>query len=80
MRWPSSGAFSLSGWLYVVVREGSGVRAASWQGSLPRYFTDLTHDTLAAALHAAGFTIHEHNTWPAPNQHRLAPHHRPKCD
>ena len=57
------------GWLYVVVREGSGVRTASWQGSLPRYFTDLTHDTLAAALHAAGFTIHEHNTWPAPNQH-----------
>ena len=57
------------GWLYVVVREGSGVRAASWQGSLPRYFTDLTADKLAAALHTAGFTIHEQNTWPAPNQH-----------
>ena len=57
-----------NGWLYVVVRQGSGVRAASWDGSLPRYFTDLTSETLAAALHAAGFAIHEHNTWPAPNQ------------
>ena len=56
------------GWLYVVVRQGSGVRTASWQGSLPRYFTDLTPETLTTALHAAGFTIHEQNTWPAPNQ------------
>ena len=28
----------------------------------------LTADSLTAALHAAGFTIHEQNTWPAPNQ------------
>ena len=56
------------GWLYVVVRQGSGVRTASWEGSLTRYFTDFTPESLAAALHAAGFTIHEHNTWPAPNQ------------
>ena len=57
------------GWLYVVLRQGSGVRAASWQGSLPRYFTDLTPESLTAALQAAGFTIHEQNTWPAPNHH-----------
>ena len=56
------------GWLYVVVRQGSGVRSASWQGALPRYFTDLTPETLSTALHTAGFTIHEQNTWPAPNQ------------
>jgi SAM-dependent methyltransferase len=57
-----------SGWLYIVVRQGSGVRAASWQGSLPRYFTDLTPESLTAALHAANFTIHQQTTWPAPNQ------------
>lgn len=56
------------GWLYVVVRQGAGVRVASWEGALPRYFTDLTPQTLAAALQTAGFTIHEQNTWPAPNQ------------
>ena len=57
-----------NGWLYIVVRQGSGVRAVSWDGSLRRYFTDLTPEALTAALHAAGFTIHEQNTWPAPNQ------------
>lgn len=56
------------GWLYVVIRQGSGVRVTSWESSLPRYFTDLTPQTLATALHTAGFTIHEQNTWPAPNQ------------
>ena len=56
------------GWLYVVVREGTRIRAASWDGALPRYFTDLTPEALTDALHAAGFTIHEQNTWPAPNQ------------
>ena len=58
-----------NGWLYIVVRQGSGVRTASWLGSLPRYFTDLTPETLTTTLHTAGFTIHEQNTWPAPNQH-----------
>ena len=57
-----------NGWLYLVVRQGSGVRTASWQGSLPRYFTDFMADTLAAALQAASFTIHQQTTWPAPNQ------------
>lgn len=57
-----------NGWLYVVVRQGTGVRTASWQGALPRYFTDLTPDGLAESLHTAGFTIHQQNTWPAPNQ------------
>ncbi len=56
------------GWLYIVVRQGSGVRTASWQGSLPRYFTDLTPQTLTTALHAANFTIHHQTTWPAPTQ------------
>lgn len=56
------------GWLYIVVRQGSGVRTASWQGSLPRCFTDLTPETLTTALHTAGFTIHHQTTWPAPNQ------------
>ena len=57
-----------NGWLYIVVRQGSGIRATSWDGSLPRYFTDLTPETLVSALHTANFTIHQHNTWPAPNQ------------
>ena len=57
-----------SGWLYIVVRQGAGVRTASWQGALPRYFTDLTPQTLTAALQAANFTIHHQTTWPAPNQ------------
>ena len=56
------------GWLYIVVRQGTGVRTTAWQGSLPRHFTDLTPDGLAASLHTANFTIHEQNTWPAPNQ------------
>lgn len=57
-----------SGWLYIVIRQGAGVRTTSWQGSLPRHFTDLTPEALTAALHTANFTIHEQNTWPAPNQ------------
>ena len=57
-----------NGWLYIVVRQGSGVRTAAWQGSLPRYFTDLRPETLTTALHTAGFTIHHQTTWPAPNQ------------
>ena len=56
------------GWLYVVIRQGAGVRVASWEGALPRYFTDLTPETLTAALRAAGFTVHQQNTWPTPNQ------------
>ena len=58
-----------SGWLYIVVRQGSGTRTVAWEGALPRYFTDLTPETLTTALLTAGFTIHEQNTWPAPNQH-----------
>ena len=56
------------GWLYIVIRQGSGVRTASWQGSLPRCFTDLTPQPLTTALHAAGFAIHHQTTWPAPTQ------------
>lgn len=57
-----------NGWLYIVIRQGSGVRTTSWQGSLPRHFTDLTPNGLATALHTANFTIHQQNTWPAPTQ------------
>ncbi|MCY3895231.1 MAG: class I SAM-dependent methyltransferase, partial [Chloroflexi bacterium] len=32
----------INGWLYIVIRQGTGVRTTSWQGSLPRHFTDLT--------------------------------------
>ena len=64
------------GWLYLVVRQGSGIRATSWDGSLPRYFTDLTPETLTTALHTANFTIHHQTTHPTP-PNPLAPHHRP---
>lgn len=57
-----------NGWLYIVIRQGTGIRATSWDGSLPRYLTDLTPSGLAASLHTANFTIHEQNTWPAPTQ------------
>lgn len=57
-----------NGWLYIVIRQGTGIRTAAWDGSLPRYFTDLTPDGLAENLHTAGFAIHEQNTWPAPTQ------------
>lgn len=71
-----------SGWLYIVVRQGSGIRTASWEGSLPRYFTDLTPKTLTTALHTAGFTIHQQTTWPAPTQtpwlHTIARSTRPE--
>lgn len=57
-----------NGWLYIVIRQGTGIRATSWDGSLPRYFTDLTPDGLADTLHTADFTIHELHTWPTPTQ------------
>ena len=70
------------GWLYLVVRQGSGIRATSWDGSLPRYFTDLTPETLTTALHTANFTIHHQTTHPTPTQtpwlHTIAtPHPHP---
>ena len=55
-----------NGWLYIVIRQGPGVRTTSWQGSLPRHFTDVTPKTLTAALHAANFTIHHQTTRPTP--------------
>ncbi|MDE2903847.1 MAG: class I SAM-dependent methyltransferase [Chloroflexota bacterium] len=57
-----------NGWLYIVIRQGAGVRTTSWQGSLPRHFTDLTPDGLADALHTANFTIHHQTTHPTPTQ------------
>ena len=71
-----------NGWLYIVVRQGAGVRTASWQGSLPRYFTDLTPETLTTALHTTGFTIHHQTTRPTPTQtpwlHTIARSVRPE--
>ena len=58
----------MNGWLYIVIRQGAGVRTTSWQGSLPRHFTDLTPDGLAASLHTANFTIHHQTTHPTPTQ------------
>ena len=67
MRSPSSGASSTAAGSTSSSAKAR-VRTVSWEGALPRYFTDLTPETLTTALHTAGFTIHEQNTWPAPNQ------------
>lgn len=58
------------GWLYVVVREGAGVRHTAWEGALPRYFTDFTLANLTAHLADARFTIKEGEVWPAADSRR----------
>ena len=68
-----------SGWLYVVVRQGSGVRASSWQGCAP----PLLHRPHARNPHhrPPHRRLHhprtKHLARPQPNP--LAPHHRPGC-
>jgi len=53
------------GWVYVVVRQGEGVRRADWDGLLPRCFTDLRLPGLRNALAAASFAVREHHIWRA---------------
>ena len=50
------------GWLYVLVTAGEGVRAASFNGSLPRLFTDFILSQLRACLVGAGFVVRDHHT------------------
>jgi SAM-dependent methyltransferase len=51
------------GWLYVLVTVGEGVRAASFDGSLPRLFNDFTLSRLRACLVGAGFVVRDHHTY-----------------
>lgn len=53
------------GWVYVVVRQGNGARQADWDGTLPRYFTDLQMPALRDALSAARLAVREHHIWSA---------------
>jgi SAM-dependent methyltransferase len=59
-----------AGWLYVVVREGAGVRHTAWEAIPPRYFTDFTLANITDHLRNACFTIKESGMWPAPDSRR----------
>ena len=56
-----------NGWLYIVVREGTGVRRAAWEETLSRYFTDFTLTGLTQQLCGANFTINESGVWAGPD-------------
>ena len=58
-----------NGWLYIVVREGTGVRRTAWEETLPRYFTDFTLTGLTQQLYGANFSIKERGVWSGPDSH-----------
>ena len=56
-----------NGWLYIVVREGTGVPRLAWEETLPPYFTDFTLTRLTQQLYSANFMIKESGVWSGPD-------------